>query len=509
MLSSIYFYFLSLANYDIKAKPQGAIYRFDVGSYKQYSDIGITFDTILNKVEEAKPSEISAILISPFHTTLQENTISEKFLHFTNERVVDVHSSIYASDELFFENGNISFAKESKGSEEILKNICQKAQKKGIIIMTDLVLNHLAKNSKQMKLLKKFYPKLKTNYSAEFKDVEAFNYADDESMNFVFDNLWKPYIDRLIYLGVGGFRIDAAGFVNAKLQQKISNYLASKTQNFYVIVEHWGIGDKTAPERSECYKIWNKKNIGLLFYDLSFLGTQDIRLVKEWQYGLPKWYNDQRLEVENNSLGMLGNHDELSLFQKALFLMAQEKFLNDNPQGISFINNHDWIEVRGEIAKEIQSFLKELPENNNLMNKIRKIMLSIAYEQIISHKACMINISANSDLNNYSSRSHFVFKKKTQNLRILEGNDFKINIKEKVEEMFKTKDKYNIYGRYYIEKYQLNNRPDLLIFIKHLSKNNLKKDIFYIYDLQKETDITNDNAIIKLIKIQKNKSLNL
>jgi hypothetical protein len=283
--------------------------------------------------------ENTIVLLSPFHTPQSDVKPFEKMDKITGIWKGNlVQGSIYASDKLFTTTKNeevkLDFCEFLNGSEEKLKEICNTLKSQNSVLMYDLVLNHLGSHSTQMKELEekfaKEHPGIElASIHKPFDDVKSFNYENQIVRNFVFENLHKPLIDKLVNLGFGGFRIDAAGHVHIDYQRKISEYLGEKFKDkpCEILLEY--MHSFGGISQDDCLKCWGKENINIGFTSSSFLGLKLSEREKEMKDGYPKWVIDTMYSVGLNKIsGMIGNHDEYNLHSKVASLIAQQSIMH-------------------------------------------------------------------------------------------------------------------------------------------------------------------------------------
>jgi hypothetical protein len=310
------------------------IIRVDLGAEAKNKGGGIDFDNIGEKIDPIISNYKGAIiLLSPFapiHSGEKPFTKVEKLTGHWKDNYVQ--GSIYAANELFKENGEIAFNESLKGSEQKLKNLCESAEQNEAIVMYDLILNHLGSNSTQLEKLQNNFPKPIAETHAPFWDVKAFNYNDPEVRKYVFENLHKPLIDKLVDTGVKGFRIDAAGHVNLGYQKMIADYINQKAteqaQKFEIVLEHMHSDDGIS--KDECLKTWHRGSLNANVTTSSFLGTKLSEHEREWQNGAPKWTQDEIYHLKHRTSGMIGNHDELNLTGKVASLIATQSIMHSS-----------------------------------------------------------------------------------------------------------------------------------------------------------------------------------
>ena len=130
---------------------------------------------------------------------------------------------LYVTGKLDFENPEVHVEKGNK----LLKNVCQEADKRGMKIMMDLVINHTAFDSPLIEEHPDWYerdhdgqlkhPGAKDGEDwIEWKDLAQINNAHSCDR----DNLWNYWLDMMLFymdLGIRGFRCDAAYHVPKEL----------------------------------------------------------------------------------------------------------------------------------------------------------------------------------------------------------------------------------------------------------------------------------------------------
>ena len=130
---------------------------------------------------------------------------------------------LYVTGKLDFENPEAHVEKGNK----LLKKVCQEAEKRGMKIMMDLVINHTAFDSPLSKEHPDWYERdndgqlihpgaLDGEKWVEWKDLAQIDNAHSSDR----DNLWNYWLEMMLFymdLGIRGFRCDAAYHVPSEL----------------------------------------------------------------------------------------------------------------------------------------------------------------------------------------------------------------------------------------------------------------------------------------------------
>jgi glycosidase len=140
--------------------------------------------------------------------------------------------------------------KDRKKGNELLKKVCSEAQKRGIKVMYDIVINHTAIDSPLVKLKPEWYERDENgkvkNAGADdngtwvvwgdLAQIDNVNSPDKE-------NLWKYWLDMLLHycdLGIRGFRCDAAYHVPAELWSYLISNVKEKYSDVIFVAETLG-----------------------------------------------------------------------------------------------------------------------------------------------------------------------------------------------------------------------------------------------------------------------------
>jgi hypothetical protein len=379
-----------------------------------------------------------------------------------------VQGSIYAADKLLTTEGDLAFSQSSAGDEQKLIDLCQTAKNASAVVMYDLVLNHLGANSTQLaELQQKFqdegnYGELATIHKP-FWDAKAFNYDDPKVREFVFNNLHKPVLDKLISYGIEGFRVDAAGHVNLEYQNMVANYLneegAKEGKKFEIILEH--MHSEGGITKEDCMDVWQKDNLNPNLTTSSFLGTKLSEQERETLNGAPKWTQEELYNAKHFTSGMISNHDEHNIYSKVASLIATQSLLNSgyksenrlyygddtsvtqrqlyngniseperekygytilsDTSGILTIENQIKI-LNGELKEEHEFAGFGKIDREKLIENYKAKAIEIAHVQIEQNRQVMVNVGPTGDFGG-ALGSHLVFSKPedfAKNKRVLD-----------------------------------------------------------------------------------------
>lgn len=294
--------------------------------------IGVNFlnlNEYLEKQFSGYPKN-AIILLSPFHNT--DNKEYSKVNRMTGLRE-DLKASIYSPNRFFnIDNSgkiNLDFDARLGGSENLLRDICGVAKSHNSVIMYDLILNQIGPGSEQLKELKeKFVAKYPNVILINQENAfGGFNYACKEVRMFIFDELHKPLIDKLIDLGIRGFRIDAVDHIDIEYHKMISNYIKSQYLNKN-ISESCEIYLEYFPRKfqPQCYvEVWNKTNFNVTVTTSSFLGLKIDEREPKLNLGYPVWFEKSISKIGLDKIsGMIGSHDHYNLHMMVGLLISQK-----------------------------------------------------------------------------------------------------------------------------------------------------------------------------------------
>ncbi|HAT1977934.1 alpha-amylase [Legionella pneumophila serogroup 1] len=113
---------------------------------------------------------------------------------------------------------------------DVMQKFTSEARNNGLVPMFDLVLNHVAADSRHRKEHPEWFQK---DVHPDFKDAIAFDYSDPQIRDEIIEQFWKPYIYKyMIDYGFEGVRIDAVGYLNPELRKQIYAYIYDLAEQF-------------------------------------------------------------------------------------------------------------------------------------------------------------------------------------------------------------------------------------------------------------------------------------
>ncbi len=286
-------------------------------------------------------------------------------------------NSLYAmaSDQFF----NPDFFFKIDNDEKII-NYVHTARNNGLIPIFDIVLRHVARDSE---LSDQYSEYLNFGERHHWGDVVKFNYDLPQNIDYLVENLWRPFIRKYIgEYGFGGVRVDAITDVNYELQRRIFEIVNEYCNEFHgtraVIVgelmvynpvdyvpdlEELGFTHIIAP--ASFY--WN-------FFD------QEERL----KSGEDHWLYQQTDELEKiaptgGAIGCLGNHDTGTLKSRTILHVDRKIVCN----GKNYKDSHrekrrgKWVTI-GNIIKGIKPEDANYYEGIDYSGEMKERLFNIA-----------------------------------------------------------------------------------------------------------------------------------
>lgn len=201
--------------------------------------------------------------------------------------------------------------KDRKSGDEMLEDICAFAQKRGMNIMMDLVINHTAVDSPLTQLKPSWYKRDKNgkimNPGADndgqwvtWGDLAQIDNEDSEDRDELW-NYWLAVINHYCELGIRGFRCDAAYHVPKELWIFLIGKIKEKYEDVIFLGETLGCTPKELQVVAEAgfdivmnsFKWWNYKEDWFL------------KDYKEWaglypSLTFPENHDTERFAKENN-----------------------------------------------------------------------------------------------------------------------------------------------------------------------------------------------------------------
>ncbi len=218
-----------------------------------------------------------------------------------------------------------------------IRAFTDEARRLGLVPMFDLVLNHVAADSPICKARPDWFEK---EPHPDFKDARAFDYTTPGNIEMIFEEFWKPYLERYIEIyGFDGVRVDAVGYLPRELRQRVYNYIkqtgAQYEINPVILDEALFADDITTMVGKLRLDGTGPSNITTGVYYAS----------REPSGGLPQWTKSEEGEkqkvvfqdrsghikpgIKGGCINFSGNHDHNSLAMMVLYEMAHERMARD------------------------------------------------------------------------------------------------------------------------------------------------------------------------------------
>ena len=198
--------------------------------YNLYPYLLKDFQSWIDKLDDVNFMNFDWIYVNPFHLPGFSGSIySIKDYYMYNPMLLNVeYKTMMENPEFYKEKGDL-----------LIKKFCLEAEKKGISIMMDLVINHTSVDSELTEKKPDWYEK---NEDGTIKNPGALDgdnwivwgdlaQIDNENSSDK-ENLWKYWLDYILHyaeLGIRGFRCDAAYQVPSALWE----YLIKKVKEKY------------------------------------------------------------------------------------------------------------------------------------------------------------------------------------------------------------------------------------------------------------------------------------
>ena len=198
--------------------------------YNLYPYLLKDFQSWIDKLDDVNFMNFDWIYVNPFHLPGFSGSIySIKDYYMYNPTLLNVeYETMMENPEFYKEKG-----------DSLIKKFCLEAEKKGIGVMMDLVINHTSVDSELVEKKADWYEK---NEDGTVKNPGALDgdnwivWGDlaqiDNANSSDKENLWKYWLDYILHyaeLGIRGFRCDAAYQVPSDLWE----YLIKKVKEKY------------------------------------------------------------------------------------------------------------------------------------------------------------------------------------------------------------------------------------------------------------------------------------
>ena len=181
--------------------------------YNLYPKLVGTVDKWIKELPRIKKMNFDYVYVNPFHLTGESNS---------DYSVKDY----YQYNPLYLTKKNLSKEENMKLGDELITKFCNEANKRGMQVMMDLVINHTATDSPLVLMHDNWYlhedGKIANPFCMDgetkvvWKDLAEIDNLHSPDR----DNLWKYWLDMILHfckLGIRGFRCDAVFMIPTQL----------------------------------------------------------------------------------------------------------------------------------------------------------------------------------------------------------------------------------------------------------------------------------------------------
>ncbi|MBL7479680.1 alpha-amylase [Legionella sp. 27fs60] len=225
-----------------------------------------------------------------------------------------------------------------------LQQLTDAARKNGLVPMFDLVLNHVASDSRHRLEHPEWFQK---EVHKDFKDAIAFDYSDPKIRDEIIEKFWRPYIEKyMVEYGFEGVRVDAVAYVHPMVRQKIYEIIYETAKNNNkprpIILDELLFDDPDKTLEQVVKEVQLDSDLGPTHI------TRGTYYAQRDRYGgLPAWCKDEeglkaqvifqkkngelRVGAKGGCISFSGNHDHDSLAMKILEEMAHKR-LSESPE---------------------------------------------------------------------------------------------------------------------------------------------------------------------------------
>lgn len=189
--------------------------------YNQYPRVwNMDFRAMASYVPKIKELGFNVVWVNPFFQSSDTNV--RRLNKFTGE-ALDVKGSLYGMKLDAF------CRPELQDSPENIVAYTSTVKENGMIPIFDLVLNHVAKDSK----LVTGKPDWFKGEDSHWDDICPFNYADHRKE--IFATIWQPLLDQMVAFGFQGMRVDYGTDVDQATLKMCIDYLKTRIKHPLVI----------------------------------------------------------------------------------------------------------------------------------------------------------------------------------------------------------------------------------------------------------------------------------
>lgn len=210
--------------------------------YNLYPKLVGKMDKWVEHFDRIKEMNFDWVYVNPFHSTgLSSYAVKDYYAYNPLFSKGTMNGEDYTEADLE--------ANKEKGNE-LLKYVCSEANKRGMNIMMDLVINHTATDAVITKTHPEWYMR---NHDGSIKHPGAMDgnnwieWGDlaqiDNEHSSDKDGLWEYWLDVILFyasIGIRGFRCDAAYHISPKLWKFLIEHTKSKYPDAVFLAETLG-----------------------------------------------------------------------------------------------------------------------------------------------------------------------------------------------------------------------------------------------------------------------------
>ena len=255
------------------------------------------------------------------------NQVTQSLYAMTDSEIISPHFSVAPPETPIEEAAAMD--------QQALKNYTDTARSNGLVPMFDLVLNHVASDSRH----KMDHPEwFHEQPHADFKDAIAFDYSKPTIREEIIEKFWRPYISKyMLDYGFDGVRVDAVGYLHPELRRRIYEIIYEIAEANHkpkpVILDEALFSDKSVDEAVEALLL---PGIGPTHITGStyYAGRDSYGVLPDWfkhEEGLKAQVvfldkgKQLREEAKGGCIGFSGNHDHNSLGMTIINEMAHRR----------------------------------------------------------------------------------------------------------------------------------------------------------------------------------------
>lgn len=264
-----------------------------IRAYNLYPKLVGSMDRWVNHFDRIRAMNFDWIYINPIHYPGFSGSDYAIRNHYHYHPLYITGQLNFGNPEAHIETGN-----------RLLRKVCQEADKRGMKMMMDLVINHTAFDSPLSQEHPEWYERdqagklkhpgaLNGDEWIEWKDLAKIDNANSSDR----DNLWHYWLKMMLFymdLGIRGFRCDAAYHVPAELWQFLIPRIKEKYPDALFLGETLGCSSQQVIDIAEA---------GFDFVTNSF----------RWWNLKEQWFLDQHREYSRHapSISFPENHDTI------------------------------------------------------------------------------------------------------------------------------------------------------------------------------------------------------